>query len=151
MADNSDIVRKLADIEDIKRIKGLYCDLIDRIRRERKPADAERLAALFTEDAAIDFSQLNEGIIQGRAAIIEHFTKKLPAAVAWMWHSIHSPVIEIAGDEAVGKWTLYALAVFNDNPAAPPFAAYGRYTDKFRRIGGVWRQSSLHFLNETRG
>lgn len=150
MAGNADIIGKLADIQDIQRIKGLYCDLIDRIRREGKNTDVEHLASLFTEDAVLDFSSLGQGTPKGRVAIVEHFTKTLPSAVAWMWHSVHTPVIEINGDEATGRWTLLAMAVPIDNPSTPPFSVYGRYIDTFRRIGGVWYQSSLCFLNETR-
>lgn len=67
-----------------------------------------------------------------------------------MWHSVHSPVIEVNGDEATGRWTLLAMAVPIDKPSAPPFSVYGRYIDSFRRVGGVWQQSKLYFFNETR-
>lgn len=150
MSESSNLISNLADIEDIHRIKGLYCDLIDRIRREGKPADVDRLAALFTEDAVLDFSSLNMGIYTGRTAIVEHFTKNLPALVTWMWHSVSSPIIEVSGDSAIGQWTLYSLADFQAKPSTLPPATYGRYTDTFKRVGGGWYQSSLYFLDETR-
>lgn len=147
------MVQKLADIAAIQQIKSLYCDLIDRIRREGNPADVDRLASLFTEDAVLDFSQVanvDMGVLRGRAAIVRHFGQDLPAAIAWMWHAVHTPIIEIDGDEALGRWTLYAMAVPVTDPSSPPSVTYGRYTDRFRRIDGTWYQSSLKFLNETR-
>src|SRR3546814_20092088 len=52
-------LQKLADIQAIRRIKGLYCDTIDRIIRDKRPDDTEKLRALFTENAVIDFTLLD--------------------------------------------------------------------------------------------
>ena len=32
-----------------------------------------------------------------------------------------------------------------------PGHTYGRYIDEFRKEDGVWRQSKVYFLNETKG
>lgn len=140
----------LADVHQIQQLKSLYCDLIDRIMRERKPEDAEALGQLFTEDAVLDFGGLGFGRHQGRSAIVRSFTEQLPEIVCWMWHSVHSPIIEVRGDQAIGKWTLQAMAVPVADPKSPPFVTYGRYADEFRRVDGRWQQSLMYFHNETR-
>ncbi|WP_028079081.1 nuclear transport factor 2 family protein [Solimonas soli] len=140
----------LIDLQDVQRVKSLYCDLIDRVMRERRPEDAEQLSLLFTEDALLDFGTLPFGRHQGRAAITQLFTETLPQAVCWMWHSVSTPIIDIQGDHATGKWTLYALAVPAATPEAPAFPTFGRYADEFRRIDGQWKQSLMRFHNETR-
>lgn len=100
----------LRDLEAIRRIKGLYCDTIDRIMRQRDPADAALLRSLWTEDAVFDFSQLDGTVYEGPAAIVDIFVKLLPARVCWMWHTVGAEVIDIDGDTATGCWTLVAMA-----------------------------------------
>src|SRR3546814_453613 len=143
-------LQKLADIQAIRRIKGLYCDTIDRIIRDKRPDDTEKLRALFTENAVIDFTLLDGKVYSGRDMILELFTGVMPAMTSWMWHTIGAEVIDIDGHKATGRWTLYAMAQRVGDPSAPPFATYGRYIDEFERVDGVWRQSRLFFLNETK-
>lgn len=139
----------LADVEAIRLLKPKYGDLIDRLVRGPEAGDAEQLAILFTEDAVLDFKSAL-GRHEGRDAIVRFFTEQLPAVTAWMWHSFHSPLIEVDGDEAEGRWTLYALSVGKDDPHAPPRATYGRYVDRYVRTGDGWRLEHQFFLDETR-
>src|SRR3546814_5603934 len=81
-------LQKLADIQAIRRIKGLYCDTIDRIIRDKRPDDTEKLRALFTENAVIDFTLLDGKVYSGSDMIIELFTGVMPATTSWMWHTI---------------------------------------------------------------
>jgi hypothetical protein len=139
-----------ADIQAISRLKGLYCDTIDRIIRDKQPGDENILRSIFTEDAVIDFTQLDGNIYEGRQAIMRLFCQTMPSATGWMWHSTGAEAIEADGDTATGKWTLYAMALRVGDMTSPPFATYGRYIDEFRRVNGQWRQSRLFFLNETK-
>lgn len=150
MSDNTTL-QKLADMQAIRRIKGVYCDTIDRlIRDKQQPDDVKSLRSLFSEDAVIDFTQLGSGVFEGRDAIITLFTEGMPSVTAWMWHTIGAEIIDIDGDTAVGRWTLYAKAQRIGNTSEPPFDTYGRYIDEFRRIDGEWRQTKVFFLNETK-
>lgn len=139
----------LADIEAIKRIKASYGDIIDRMVRMPEQEDRDRLAALFTEDAVLDFHEML-GRHEGREAIVRFFAEALPAGTAWMWHSFHSPLITVNGDEAEGRWTLYAMAVPKGAADPTPMLTYGRYTDRYVRTADGWRQSFQDFLDETR-
>src|SRR3546814_13897636 len=78
----------ISDIQAIRRIKGLYCDTIDRIIRDKRPDDTEKLRALFTENAVIDFTLLDGKVYSGSDMIIELFTGVMPATTSWMWHTI---------------------------------------------------------------
>ena len=137
-----------ADCRAISRIKGLYCDIIDRAIRGKEPGDEEKLLALFTEDAVIDFSFLNGTTHQGHDAIRKLYFETFPSATKWQWHSIHTEVIDVDGDKATGRWTLFAAAIRLANPDVPPFLTYGRYIDEFVRVGGQWKQSKIFFLKE---
>ncbi|MBB6190769.1 hypothetical protein FHS51_000986 [Sphingobium wenxiniae] len=139
-----------ADIRAISRIKGLYCDTIDRIIRDKQPGDEDILRSLFTEDAVIDFTLLDGNVHSGRDAIMTLFCETMPSVTGWMWHTVGAEVIDVEGDTAKGRWTLYAMALRRTDMSSPPFITYGRYMDEFRRENGVWRQSRLFFLNETK-
>jgi len=139
----------LADIEAIKQLKGAYGDIIDRLVRKPEHEDRAALGALFTEDAVVDFQDML-GVYAGRAAIIRFFADTMPTVTAWMWHSFHSPIITVNGDEAEGRWTLYALSTRRTELHEAPAATYGRYIDKYVRTPEGWRQSLLFFLDETR-
>lgn len=141
---------RLADEQAIRRIKGTYCDVIDRIIRDKQPDDEGKLRALFTEDAVIDFTQLGAGVIEGREAIVGLFLQGMPSNTGWMWHTIGAEVIDVDGDTASGRWTLLAMAQRVGAPDEPPSLTYGRYIDEFRRVDGEWRQSKVFFLNETK-
>ncbi len=146
----TDHAQATADRLAIQQIKGRYCDTIDRIIRDRQSDDEAMLRALWTEDAVIDFTQLDGNIYSGREAIMKLFLEQMPSATAWMWHTVGAEVIDIDGDSAVGRWTLYAMAQRIGGTDAAPFATYGRYIDEFRRTADGWRQSRLFFLNETK-
>ncbi len=137
------------DIEEIRLLKPKYGDVIDRIVRDRQPGDEDLLEALFTDDAILHFESAL-GRHEGLDAIVRFFVEDLPAATRWMWHSFHSPLITVDGDTAEGRWTLYALAVGNADPTAPPRATYGRYIDRYVRTADGWKIQHQYFLDETR-
>jgi len=139
-----------ADIRSVSRIKGLYCDTIDRIIRDRQPDDASILGSLFAEDAVIDFTQLNGNVYSGHDAILQLFLETMPSVTGWMWHTVGAEVIDVDGETARGRWTLYAMSLRLGAMDVAPAITYGRYIDEFRRENGVWRQSQLFFLNETK-
>ena len=140
-----------ADYRAISRIKGLYCDTIDRIVRDQQPGDAALLASLWTEDAVFDFTEIDGNIYRGREAIVALFTGFHVENVEWMWHAVSSEVIDVNGDTAQGRWTLHAQGLSKERTSDAPNHVYGRYIDEFRKESGVWRQSKLFFLNETKG
>lgn len=136
-----------ADIRAISQIKGLYCDIIDRASRGAEPGDEEKLLALFTEDAEIDFSLLNGTRHKGHEAIRKLYFETFPAGNKWQWHSTHTEVIEVDGDQAIGRWTMFAMVIRKADPETA-IQTYGRYIDEFVKVNGVWKQSKIFFFKE---
>jgi hypothetical protein len=66
-----------------------------------------------------------------------------------MWHSVGSPIINVDGDRATGRWTLTARAMAAGDGGPTPLLTYGRYADEFLRAGDAWRLSKIDFRNET--
>lgn len=137
-----------ADCRAISTIKGLYCDIVDRAVRGKAPGDEEKLLSLFTEDAVIDFSGLNGTLHEGHAAIHKLYYETLPGLNSWQWHSVHTEAIEVDGDSAIGRWTLFGMSARRADPDSPPIQTWGRYIDSFARVNGVWKQTRVFFLKE---
>jgi hypothetical protein len=139
----------LEDTLAICTIKGLYCDIIDRSARSgAEPGDRAKLLSLFKPDGVVDFSLLNGNVYTGHDEIATLYFETFPAGNEWQWHSVHSPVVEIDGDKAIGRWTLYAMVVRKAAPDALPISTWGRYIDEFERVDGVWKLKRLFFLKE---
>jgi SnoaL-like domain len=142
-------VQELKDTLEIMRLKGLYCELVDLAARDPRPHYINSFRAIFTDDAIIDFTALGAGVLAGQAAIVKHFSVTLAEAFPNMWHSVGSPIIDVVGDRAVGRWTLTARAMAAGDRGATPLLTYGRYVDEFLRAGDSWRLSKIDFHNET--
>lgn len=138
MADTADvraIVNELRDIEAIKRLKAMYCHLVDASRWDE-------LEELFTEDAVCDYGFF--GRYEGRDQIMNTFFRKLvSSASSFNAHMVHNPVIDVRGDTASGSW--YLTAQTTVQPANQAVWVMGIYHDEFRRVAGEWKLSSLAF------
>ncbi len=121
----------LQAIESIKRVKYEYCRAIDN-------CDIERLAAVLTEDAEVDYEGGTYRFqAKGRdeicAAIKTAFHEKFVAS-----HTVHMPVIDVNDDgTAQGQWRLvdYALDLGADNLTTVGSA---EYVDHYVLQDGVW-------------
>lgn len=124
------MVRRLADIEDIKQLKARYASACD------DDYNPDKLAALFAEDAIWDGSLL--GYAEGREGIREFFgaaSNLVPFAV----HQVSNPLIEINGDTATGQWFLWQPMVLGEQ--ALWLSAI--YEDSYVRIDGQWLYQHL--------
>lgn len=137
--------RRLADIEAIRRLKAAYGLAFDDLINSYAPEKAGRFGALFTEEVEAKFA--DSPATSGRAAIVDFIAVQVRSRRAWMWHSFHSPLIEVDGDTATGQWTVHCVAMCKG--AAKADTIIGRYRDVYVRTPEGWRQSSLVFLNET--
>jgi uncharacterized protein (TIGR02246 family) len=130
MSDLEARLRRLEDIEAVKQLKARYCAACD------DGYDADRLAALFTEDAVWDGGR-TFGLVEGREAIRRHYqgaSKRLTVAR----HQVMNPIIEIDGDTATGHWLLFqpCTSAGADGEQAMWLAA--TYRDTYRRDGDGW-------------
>lgn len=128
-------VRHLQDVEAIKTLKARYCHLVD----ARNWDDLERI---WTDDATCDYGFF--GCYKGPKEIVGKFFRELVSTVSsFMAHMVHNPVVEVHGDEASGSWYLTAQTTIQ--PMNQAVWVMGIYHDRFTRVGGTWKLSSLKF------
>ncbi|MCU1345271.1 MAG: uncharacterized protein JWL70_1537 [Acidimicrobiia bacterium] len=140
-------LQRLCDVEEIKVLKALYGVSIDSLVSRPDEATPKSLERVFTEDAVVDFGEV--GRFVGTAEIANWFGVSLPAMARSMFHSMHSPLIEVDGDRARGRWTVIARMIMRDAPDASEGVHFGRYDDEYVRTADGWRQSRLLFTAET--
>jgi hypothetical protein len=147
--DRPDTDRRLADLEELRYLKALYCRLLDECCRTGHEGAVRLAEAIFTEDATID---IGGGVmLQGRAAFIDHVAAVVAGQAGWMWHSVTNPQITFDGDDrAEGSWMLLSLATPKDDPQAVPNETYRSYEDEYVRTPEGWRQQALRLRNDTR-
>ena len=51
-------------------------------------------------------------------------------------HQVHSPEIEVAGDEARAIWAMQDRLVWPDGRT---LTGFGHYHERYRRVDGTWR------------
>jgi hypothetical protein len=139
-------LQRLIDIEDIRQLKARFGFLMDSLCQSHEDSMATEFGELFTEDATMDSAAF--GHFAGRAQIQNLFSVAVPSQMRAMWHTIQSPIIELKGDRASGRWTMVAYVYpLSAAPSAPPVMAYGRYIDEYRRDDGRWRVAKMYFEN----
>jgi len=140
-------LQHLSDIEEIKALKALYGLTIDSLVSRPDEATAKSLERVFTADAVVDFG--DTGRFVGTAEIADWFGVTLPNMARAMFHSMHSPLVEIDGTRARGRWTVTARMIMRDAPAdSAAGVQFGRYDDEYVRTDDGWRQSRLLFTAE---
>lgn len=125
-------LRRLEDIEAIRRLKYRYCEACD------DGYDADRIAALFLPDAVWDGGPM--GRYEGREAIRAFFINA-GQAVAFALHHVTNPIIDVEGDAGSACWMLWEPIVYTIDDTAYWMAA--TYHDRCRRVGGEWLFSSM--------
>lgn len=124
-------VQHLTDIEDLRLLRLRYHDAIN----ENRPGD---IAALFTEDGAVDFGYL--GRTTGRPKIGKFFGN-VGNVLDSVIQFVHNHVIELDGDSATGSSYLEAKTVSN----GVAYRVAGRYRDIYRRTPDGWRFARMDF------
>jgi ketosteroid isomerase-like protein len=134
VADLEATVRELADRQAITDVIHAYCFHFDR-------NEPEAVAALFTDDATIDYGPEAESI-QGAAAIAPTIAIGLAHTFAATSHHVSNIQITFAGpDRAESVSYLYAWHRYVDG--SPDGELWGRYRHGFVREPEGWRISSL--------
>jgi ketosteroid isomerase-like protein len=123
---------RLQVIEDLEAIKSLH----HRFTRAVADREFESLPEFFTDDAVIDMRRHGEA--RGIDSIRRHFAGMESAPVLGAGYVLSSPVLEVSGDSATGEWTWHRFS-------ADGGWEEGRYRCTYRRAGGGWCISRMHF------
>lgn len=127
-----DAVEALLHIEELRRLKALYCRYVD-----TKQWDAWR--GIFTEDVTFDglsapFSSLDEFIEAQRARLAD----------AVSVHHCHTAEITLTGaSTATGVWAMSDYVEYPWESERRGFVGYGFYDEEYRMDGHEWRISRL--------
>lgn len=137
-----DKLNKLYDIIEIQTLKARYCEASDMIAKDREAAGAQ-FKELLTPDAKGDYGM---GELNGQEAFCEFLINAIGSAMENLWHSVHTPHIEINGDTATGRWS----GMLRSKPkGADDFGLqYGYYMDEFRRTPAGWRISAVRWVGQ---
>jgi len=123
-------LEKLEAIDDIKRLKAKYAQIVDGL------SDLS-FEECFTEDAVWDLGAA--GKVQGRKAIGELF-RKVPEVQPFSVHYFVQAELEVHGNEAVGKWYEWLAATQGDGRAV---WTAGIEEEEYRKVNGHWLISAL--------
>ncbi|MBS0579293.1 MAG: nuclear transport factor 2 family protein [Proteobacteria bacterium] len=130
-------VQRLADIEEIKKLKYRYFRCFDM-------ADLEAIAALFHPQVTLD---VNGGIyrfrLEGREKFLDMVRDGAHAEMI-MQHNGHHPEIDlISPTEARGVWYLQDSVWEFRRKLHITGAAL--YRDRYLKVGGTWLIKDVHF------
>ena len=134
---DSELLQRLIDIEEIKRLKARYFRTLDH-------KDWDGYGQVFSKDALLE---VPEGDVseRGREAIVASVSTVLEG-VRTVHHG-HTPEIDITGpDTARGVWAMADYVEFPANAAGERVGlrGYGHYTEEYVREDGEWRISHSH-------
>ncbi len=124
-------VRHLKDIDALRNLKAEYAAACD------DNYDADRLAALFADDATWESAGL--GRYEGREAIREFF-RGISGHFVFALHYGLNPQIEVDGDTARAGWYLFMPCTVGDTGEAMWRA--GLDEEEYIRVDGRWMYRS---------
>ena len=128
-----DAVLRLADQQAIRDLAAIYSLAVD-------GHDLDTVIACFAEDGSFErAANVNRG-----HETLRIFYQKMMDRYATTLHTVHSHVIDVAGNSAIGILTGHGELVLGRTLM---MAAY-RYDDTYSRIGGRWvfATRSLRFM-----
>ena len=127
-------VKRLEDLEAIRRLRYTYCYLCDEYKMDE-------LLKLFAKGAQCDFHEFGQYV--GNEEVAKFYKEIVPTAMTFFVHMVHNPMIEIIDENnAKGKW-------YADVPATLSGEARwmcGRYEEQYVKEDGVWKFKEINFF-----
>lgn len=124
-------VKRMEDVEAIKRLKALYYDVCD---DDHNP---DRMVELFAEHG----SWAGQGFeATGRTALHQLFAS-FQGSVSETQHAGVNPIINVDGDRATGVW--YTVGIFKLSDGGQRLMMAARYDDTYIRLNGDWKLEHL--------
>jgi len=129
-------IKKIEDIEEIRKLQYTYAYLIDTRQFDKVPD-------LFADDFVAEWGFA--GPFRKKEELREFFTGPIAATLAMSAHQMLAPIIEVQGDKATGTW--YLLVCETDVTPQGEVAVWiqGKYENEYVRVGEQWRFSHLKF------
>ncbi len=119
-----------SDHEQIQSLLAKYCFATDR-------GTAEEMAALFWDDAVVQFGEnRNEGI-EAVTAGFAAWIRKMRDPVEGLRHLLHTPCIDISGNHATAE--AYYDADGHSRNKGRRISLRGLYRDRLEKRDGEWR------------
>ena len=125
-------ITRLEDLEAIKQLKALYCEICD---DDHNP---DRIVEIFTEDGIWEGRGI--GTARGRdeiRALFENFQRMM----SFSQHMTMNPRIEVNGESATGTWYFFGPFTFRDGNQAKWQAT--RYHEEYLKVEGTWKIKHL--------
>lgn len=123
----------------IQNLKSRYCAAAD-----LSASDPDKAGTLLADVFADEFvGEYGFGPLVGPQAIINFLYTAIAAKSEWMIHMLHSPRIEIDGEQASGEWTV--MAYMKRREGGRMDLVLGRYSDIFRLTPNGWRIARVTF------
>lgn len=129
------LLRRLLDVENIKRLKARYFRLMD-------TKQWEAWGEVFAVDALMEVPEADV-VNRGRAEIVANVSSALTGARTA--HHGHMPEIELTGpDTARGVWAMFDFVEWSERQhGRVGLQGYGHYHEEYVREGGLWRIARL--------
>ena len=127
-------LRKLEDIEEIRKLKAAYCAACD------DDHNGDAVAALFAPDGTWQRSEQAPNV--GHEAIAAYmFAIRESRVMNRSAHMVTNPIIEVDGDLATGRWRFVMMYTAADDETF--VRIIGHYNEEYVRLDGQWRFKSL--------
>jgi hypothetical protein len=122
-------IRRLEDIEEIRRLKAAYCAACD------DDHNSATVLAMFVPDGV--WSNSMTGPCRGHAEIKVYFDRiRASGRMRHSTHMVTNPVIDVDGDEATGSWSFQML--YTGAADGVRHRLLGFYRERYVRVDGRW-------------
>jgi hypothetical protein len=136
--DSSERLQVLEDIESIRKLKSLYCYLVDAaVAGDLQKWD--EFMTHFVEDAWIDFEGF--GRHEGKEAVSSFYRDLVGSAFSYSAHMVSNPLIEVGGRSATGRW--YVHVPFTLRPRDEAGWLQGKYVEEYTKVDDQWKWKSI--------
>lgn len=148
-----DAIEELLAIEDIKKLKSRYLQSIDLkdqgLYRSLMTDDLTFEESSSIADPVTDYSPYPDPMAGGPIIGLDNCARALFAALAHpdlsSVHIAHMPDITfIDADNAAAIWTMSDIVNFPGADGVMTLMGYGYYHDRFRRVDGRWKFTSIY-------
>lgn len=125
-------ITRLEDIEAIKKLKAIYCDICDDMH------NPDRIGALFAEDGIWESADFGKAV--GPKAVRELF-QNFQKMFSFSQHNIMNPIIDVNGNRATAQW--YIAGPWDQTEGDRKTWMTLRYNDDYVKVGGEWKYQHL--------